>query len=302
MQKAYINAVYELAEKDENVILLTADNGTDFDKWFKTEFPQRYFDMGLSECNMISVAAGIASCGKIVFAQTGGSFLTYRALEFIRNDVCLQRQNVKIIGTGSGLSISNLGPTHHSTEDIAILRSLPGLTILSPATTKEVASCIKAAYDVLGPVYIRIGMESELEDFDVESSWNINSFDTIIEGHKAVLFSTGSIISEALKCKDMLQTKSIQLVNVHTLKPICEKYYLDCINGKKYAFTLEEHNIIGGLGGIISEIIATNNLDVKLIRIGIEDVFAKGYGNYDDIRKTNGINANSITSIINKFL
>lgn len=298
MQKQFIITLSELAEKDKAIVFLTADNGTDYDKWFKADFPDRYYDLGISECNLVSVAAGMASVGKIPFIQTGGSFLAYRALEFIRNDVCLQKQNVKIIGTGSGLSISNLGPTHHSTEDIAILRTLPGLTILSPATTKEVKLCMKAAYEISGPVYIRLGMGSEIQDFDIDFPWSIEGMDVVVDGKQAVLFSTGSVISEALKCREFLQDNSVKLVNVHTLKPLDDKSIIESISSSKYVFTLEEHSIYGGLGGVIAEIVATNDISTKLTRIGIKGTFAKGYGNYKDIRRINGIDSDTILSVI----
>ena len=206
MQKAYIDAVYELAQNDKNVVMLTADNGTDFDKWFQREFPEQYFDMGISEGNMVGVAAGMTTCGKIPFVQTAGAFLTYRAFEFIRNDVCLQKSNVKLVGSGSGLSISTLGPTHHTTEDISILRSLPGMTILSPCSPKEVYECIYAAYKIQGPVYIRLGMNGEEEIYPSEYTFQLGKCVEICKGKDAVIFVTGSIIAEAIKAAAMLKT------------------------------------------------------------------------------------------------
>ena len=137
MQKAFLNAIYDLAEKDPNVLLLSADNGTEFDKWFKSDFPEQSIEFGIAECNMVAAAAGLSACGKTPFVHTAGVFLAYRAYEFIRNDVCFQNMNVKIIGFGSGLANSTLGPSHHSTEDIGVLNSLPNLTILSLAVRRK---------------------------------------------------------------------------------------------------------------------------------------------------------------------
>lgn len=298
MQRAYINAIYSLAEKDDRVLLLTADNGTDFDRWYKQDFEDRYFDFGISECNMVGAAAGMASCGMIPFVQTGGSFLAYRALEFIRNDVCLQKQNVKIIGTGSGLSISNLGPTHHTTEDISILRSLPELTILSPASAIEVEKCINAAYEINGPVYLRLGMDSQIKSDVCPDTWAVDKMDVIIEGNRAVIFSTGSILTEIMEEREWYERHAIKVVNVHTLKPLASDELLKHIGNCKTIFSLEEHSVFGGLGSIISEIISENAIDVKLRRIGLTDTFAKGYGNNKDIRKSNGIDSENIRNII----
>ena len=154
MRTAYLNTIYDLAVNDKKVYALISDNGAIVYDKFREELPLQYLNLGISEANMIGVAAGMASCGKIPFAYTIGAFLAYRAYEFIRNDVCLQNQNVKIVGTGSGEVYSALGPTHHTTEDLGGLRSLPNLIILCPASPLEVKKAIIAAYEHIGPVYL----------------------------------------------------------------------------------------------------------------------------------------------------
>ena len=163
MQKAFLQTLYDLAEEDRNVLMLSADNGIEFDKLFKRDFQQQYIEFGIAECNMVGAAAGLASYGKIPFVHTASNFLAYRAYEFIRNDVCVQNANVKIVGFGSGLANSTLGPSHHSTEDIGVLYSLPNLTILSVSSPLETEQAIKEAYLIKGPVYIRIGLVGEPE-------------------------------------------------------------------------------------------------------------------------------------------
>ena len=158
MQKSYITKLMEIAQKDKNVLHLLADSGTGYDELFVHNFPDQIYNFGIAEENMVGAAAGMATVGKIPFVYTAGAFLAYRSLEFIRDDICLQNLNVKITGMGSGLSWCTLGPTHHTTEDIGILRSLPGLTILSPSTPIQVAECVEEAYNIEGPVYIKIGM------------------------------------------------------------------------------------------------------------------------------------------------
>ena len=148
MQKSYINSLYQLLKKDKNVISCLSDSGTDYDEMIAREFPNQIINFGISENNKVAAAAGLASCGKIPFVYTTSAFLAYRSYEFIRNDVCIQNKNVKLIGMGSGLAWSTLGVTHHTTEDIAALKALPNLTILSPCSPKELEKCIYTAYDI----------------------------------------------------------------------------------------------------------------------------------------------------------
>lgn len=300
MQKAYLNAVYELAQKDKNVVIMTADNGTDFDKWLQRELTEQYFDMGISECNMVSAAAGMSTCEKIPFIQTAGAFLAYRTFEFIRNDICLQKKNVKIIGTGSGLSISYLGPTHHTTEDIGVLRTLPGLSILSPCSPIEVSKCIDVAYKTEGPVYIRLGMSGEEEIYTSEYEFQAGKCVEISSGKDTAIFVTGSIISEALKAAEMLKKAGISLkvINVHTLKPILSGEIMEYAADMPIVFTLEEHNIYGGLGSIILECLCEEGYQGRVQRLGLKDCFADGYGSLNELRKKNGLDSNAIVEII----
>lgn len=304
MQRAYLNAVYELAQTDKNVVLMTADNGTDFDKWFQREFPEQYFDMGISECNMVSVAAGMSACGKIPFIQTAGAFLAYRAFEFIRNDVCMQKSNVKMIGTGSGLSISLLGATHHTTEDIGILRTLPGLTILSPCSANEVTKCIYSAYQIEGPVYIRLEMNGETEIVLPEYDFQLGGCVELHAGNDAVLFATGGIVSVAVEAAERLEKIgiNIKVVNVHTLKPLLANVVIDYVKDIPAVFTLEEHNINGGLGSIILEYLHESNYRGRIERMGLKDCFARGYGTVNQLRKKNGIDSQSVIEAMKKTL
>ena len=157
MRTAYLDTLYNLAAKDKNVFALISDNGAIVYDRFRADLGKQYFNLGISEANMLGVAAGMANCGKVPFAYTIGAFLAYRAFEFIRNDICLQNQNVKVVGTGAGMVYSALGPTHHATEDIGCLRSLPNLTIFSPASPMVVKKAVIEAYKIMVPVFIRLG-------------------------------------------------------------------------------------------------------------------------------------------------
>ena len=291
MQKAFLNALYDLVENDTNVFLLSADNGTEFDKWFKSDFPQQYLEFGIAECNMVGAAAGMAACGKIPFVHTAGVFLAYRAYEFVRNDVCCQNLNVKIIGFGSGLSNSTLGPSHHSTEDISVLSSLPNLTILSPCCPSETEEAVKTAYRIKGPVYIRIGLCGEPEIAQDFSNFFTGENNTILSGTDVAVFSTGSIITEVLAAADLLKENGVsaQVINVSMIKPFDIKSIVNTASEIKQMVTVEEHNIIGGLGSLIADVIVQEQLNVKLLKIGLRDCFAKGYGTQQDLQKVNGL-------------
>lgn len=296
MQKAYLMALYDLAAKDKRVLSLLADSGTGYDELFKREFPDQLLDFGIAEEHMVGAAAGMASCGKIPFVYTAGAFLAYRSFEFVRDDICLQNLNVKVVGMGSGLAWSTLGPTHHTTEDISVLRALPNLTIFSPACPREVEKTVKAAYEIEGPVYIRIGMNAEPDiygdDYEFVTGKNIQ----LRSGNDFAVFTTGSIASEALQAVDLLKEQGISasLYQVHTIKPFDEESVIRAAKTHKYLVTVEEHNIYGGLGSIVSEVVAEHGLGLKVKRIGLQDTFAKGYGTIAEVRRQNGLDAESI--------
>ena len=293
----------ELAERDERVIHLLADSGTGYDEMFRRNFPDRIYNFGIAEENMVAAAAGMATAGKIPFVFTAGAFLAYRSMEFIRDDVCFQNLNVKIVGMGSGLSWSSLGPTHHTTEDIAVLRSIPNLMILSPATPKQVAECVEKAYEHNGPVYIRIGMNHEREFYDGDTNATTEP-DVLFDGKDAVIYVTGSILEEVYECCEKLKSQGIgvKLVNITTLKPFDERFFLKDAASFDTVITVEEHNIHGGLAGILAEIAAFNKAGVKIVPIGIEDSFAAGYGDIKGVRKANGLDADSIYEKIRKAI
>lgn len=300
MQKAYIEALYELIVKDKNVISCLSDSGTDYDELIAREFPEQCINFGISENNKVAAASGLAACGKIPFVYTTNAFLAYRSYEFIRDDVCLQNRNVKLIGMGCGVSWSTLGPTHHTTEDISALKAIPNLTIFSPASPLEVKNCLKKAYEINGPVYIRIGMSDEKEIYNNDYLFEIGKNIVIKNGNSATVFVTGSIISELLEAQSMLLEDNIEIriINVHTIKPFDVKNIIEECSKQKKVFSLEEHSIIGGIGSSIADIIATNNIDSKLIKIGLNDKFAEGYGTYQQIKQMNNLDAKSIYKII----
>lgn len=304
MQKSYINSLYQLLKKDKNVISCLSDSGTDYDEMIAREFPNQVINFGISENNKVAASAGLASCGKIPFVYTTSAFLAYRSYEFIRNDVCVQNKNVKLIGMGSGLAWSTLGVTHHTTEDIAVLKVLPNLIILSPASPKELEKCINAAYEIKGPVYVRMGMSNEAEIYPDNCDFELGKNNILLEGNKGTIFVTGSIISEVLSATKRLSEEGVllEVVNVSTIKPFDQQSVIKECKKNSVIFSVEEHSVIGGIGDSIADIIAENKLDVKLIKIGLNDAFATGYGTHEQLLEMNGLDSNHIYEIIKSKL
>ena len=301
MQRAYMSKLMELAEKDRNILHLVADSDTGFDELFARYFPDQIYNFGIAEEHMVAAAAGMATAGKIPFVYTNGAFLAYRSLEFIRDDVCFQNLNVKLVGMGSGLSIGALGPTHHTTEDIAVLRSIPNLMILSPATPLQVQQCVEQAYSHKGPVYIRIGMTGEKEYFTDNEQLACSGQNQMLNGKDVTVFTTGSILEEVMEASDILNKSGIDItvVNVVTIKPFGEGEFLKRVNSTRLIVSVEEHNVHGGLGSIMAEIMARRGIGKRLLSIGLNDIFAEGFsGDQRIIRKQNYLDAQNIANCI----
>lgn len=302
MRNAYIDALYELAKHDRNVLAMISDNGAIVYDKFRQDFPKQYFNFGISEANMVAAAAGLASCGKIPFVYTIGNFLAYRACEFIRNDVCLQNMNVKIIGTGAGFSYSTLGPTHHTTEDIGLLVSMPNLVVLSPASPLEVKKTVRAAYEMRAPVYIRLGTNKEREIYTHDYDFKVGKIEVLQEGSDIALVSTGSTVAHVLDICARLKEKRISalVVNVHTLKPFDDSGMCDIASKVGRIVTIEDHSI-NGLGAIAAQSLASSGVNAPLVSFGLKNTFAQGYGNPDDVRAQNGLGIDDIVKKITSF-
>jgi transketolase len=296
MRTAYIETLYELASADKNVLALISDNGVIVYDKFRRDFPAQYFNFGISEANMTAAAAGLASCGKIPFVYTIGAFLAYRACEFIRNDVCLQNQNVKIVGTGAGFAYSALGPTHHATEDIAVLSAMPNMTLFSPASPLEVRKATRAAYEINGPIYIRLGTNKEREIYASDYDFKVGEAQVVRQGADIALISTGSIVADVLDAAERLEDDGIScaVINVHTLKPFDYQGIAEIIHNVKNVIVIEEHNIIGGLSSLVSAAMTKARLSKPVRFFGLNDVFAADYGDIAHVRGANGIGVDDI--------
>ena len=300
MQSSYLGKLMELAQRDPNVLHILADSGTGHDEVFRRYFPKQIYNFGISEESMVAAAAGMATVGKIPFVYTSGAFLAYRSLEFIRDDICFQNLNVKIVGMGCGLAWSTLGPTHHTTEDVSALRAIPNLVILSPSTPKQVSECVEKAYDHVGPVYIKIGMNREKEFFDDKYRMEIGKNDVICEGKDGIIYTSGSILEEVMEAREQLTEsgEEYKVVNVSTIKPFDAEGLRKDASRSKTIFVIEEHNIYGGLSSIIAETIAFGGLGTRVYPIGLKDRFGEGYGTLRQVRRKNGLDSKTIVETI----
>jgi transketolase len=293
-------------QQDKNVLSLLSDSGTDYDIMMARDLPTQCFNFGIAEQNKVAAAAGMAALGKIPFVYTTNSFIAYRAYEFVRNDICAQRRNVKLMGMGTGIGAwSTLGHSHHTTEDIAALRAIPHLTLLSAATPLELRHMVRFAYEINGPVYVRLGMSAEEELFSDTYVFRPGKpVELLNAGEDVTIFVTGTIAANTFHAAEKLRDDGVKvrLCNMPTLKPVDRDSVLDWVSNSKIIFTVEEHSISGGLGGLISEILAETGAPAPLERIGLDDRFAKGYGRTEDIRKLNDLDTDGIYNrIINRI-
>jgi len=283
MRKKCIEMIEELAKKDRDILVLVGDLGFGYFDNFRMKFPNRFQNMGISEQNMIGVAAGLAMTGKKVIIYSIMPFVTFRCLEQIRNDLCIPNLNVAIIGIGTGIMYGTSGSTHHGTEDIGIMNSLPNMTIFSPGTEKEVEECTKNLFKIKGPVYMRLGKLEQINNEDSKYGF-IKLYGE--KDSKISLFTTGNMLSSVLEVKNILINKGVScnVIHFHIIKPI-KDYIIPYINTKSILFSIEEHNINNGFGSIISNLLHQYNITNKFIKIGIEDMFVTEIGNIQHIRK-----------------
>ncbi len=296
MQKAYVTALYELLKSDRRVISCLSDSGTDYDELMAREFPAQVVNFGICENNQLAAAAGMAAAGKIPFVYTTGAFIVYRSLEFLRDDICLQNRNVKLIGMGTGVAWSTLGPTHHTTEDLAMLRVLPNLTVITPATPRELSAAVKAAYNLPGPVYLRMGMSGETEYFDERYRFTPGKNVVVRDGKDLTVFSTGSILDQVMQAAARLQAagRSARIINMHSLKPLDAENILQECSKQPRIFSVEEHNVLGGIGTAIADLCGEHGIPIRLHKIGLRDIFAEGFGSRLEVLRQNHLDADSI--------
>lgn len=297
MRNAFASEMTSLAEEDSRIVLLSGDIGNRLFDGYKGCAPERFVNCGIAEANMIGVAAGMALCGLRPVAYTITPFITARCYEQIKIDVCYHNLPVIIVGVGAGLSYAELLSTHHSCDDIALLRILPNMTVICPSDSHEVRASLRAAVRHDGPVYIRLGKKNEPLIHQKQPELTIGKGIVVREGKDVCLLSTGNLMPVALESARMLGEASISamVVSFHTVKPLDEELLIDAFNKFDVVVTLEEHGLLGGLGSSISEwLVKRPAAKADLLQVGIDDTFVYEAGKQDDARRTFGITKESI--------
>ena len=294
-RKSYGEALLEIGKENENVVVLDADLSTATKtSLFAKEFPNRFFDMGIAEANMMGTAAGLATCGKIPYASTFAVFAAGRAYDQIRNSICYPNLNVKICATHAGITVGEDGATHQMLEDISMMRTLPNMIVMSTSDDIQTKWAVKEIAKIKGPVYLRLARMKTNQIYDKNQTFEIGKAMQIGEGNDGTVFATGVTVEQALKAQKELKEKGIEIrvVDIHTIKPIDKEMIIKCAKETKKLVSIEDHNIIGGLGSAISEVL-TKEYPVKLERMGVKDTFGKS-GKAEELIEYFGLTSKAI--------
>lgn len=303
-RESYGNALAELGKEHDNVVVLDADlAGATKTSVFMKAFPERHIDCGIAECNMIGVAAGVAATGRVPFASSFAMFAAGRAFEQVRNSVGYPHLNVKIGATHAGISVGEDGATHQCNEDIALMRTIPGMVVLNPSDDIEAKAAVKAAYEHDGPVYLRFGRLAVPVINDYEGyEFEIGKAITLREGEDVTIIASGLTVAESLEAAEMLAKDGIdaEVINMHTIKPLDKAAVIETAAKTGKVVTVEEHSIVGGLGSAVCDVIAQLQ-SAKVLKIGINDVFGES-GPAPQLIKKYGLDADSIYQKVKEFV
>ena len=301
LRDAYSSALIELGYKNEDVVVLDADLALSTKtKRFGTVFPERFFDVGISEANMMGIAAGLATCNKIVFASTFAVFATGRCYDQIRQSIAYPKLNVKIVATHAGISVGGDGASHQMLEDIALMRALPNMRVLAPADATEMEDVIPVIASIPGPFYVRIGRADAPIIFERHRKFRVGKAYVLRKGSGVAIISTGTMTAEALKAYDILKKDGIEarIIHMPTIKPIDRNAVRRAAKETGAIVTAEEHTIIGGLGDAVSMAMAEN--PVPMVRVGVNDVFGES-GGARELMEKYGLTAQNIAKQAKKL-
>ena len=298
-RQSYGEALVELGKENDNIVVLDADLATATKTIeFAKKFPERFFDIGIAEADMIGTAAGMATCGKIPYASTFAVFAAGRAYDQIRSSVCYPNLNVKICATHAGITVGEDGATHQMLEDINLMRGMPNMHVFCPSDDVQTKWLIKEISKIQGPCYVRLCRLATPDIYNENQKFEIGKMVQIGEGEDSTIFATGVTVSEAISAQKELKEKgiNIRVIDVHTIKPLDEEMIIKCAKETKRLISVEDHNIIGGIGSAISEVL-TDKFPTKLERMGVNDTFGKS-GNAKELLKYFKIDSQAI---IDKF-
>ncbi len=299
-RQSYGEALAELGEKNENVVVLDADlSSATKTNIFAKKFPERFIDVGIAEQNLMGISAGLSTCNKIPYASTFAVFAAGRAYDQIRNSICYPNLNVKICATHAGVTVGEDGATHQMLEDLSLMRTLPNMTVISPSDDTQTKWVIEEISKFHGPVYVRLSRLSTPVIYDEKQKFEIGKAIQHGDGTDATIFATGVTVSEALIAQEELKKKSInvRVIDIHTIKPIDKELIIKCAKETKRLITVEDHSIIGGLGSAVCEVLS-EEYPAKVERMGVKDTFGKS-GKAEELLKYFKIDSNAI---IEKFV
>ncbi|MCR5208750.1 MAG: transketolase family protein [Lachnospiraceae bacterium] len=303
-RESYGNALAELGKEHDNVIVLDADlAAATKTSTFKKAFPDRHIDCGIAESNMMGIAAGLSTCGYVPFASTFAMFAAGRAYEQVRNSIGYPKLNVKIGATHAGISVGEDGASHQCNEDLALMRMIPGMTVICPADDIEAKAAVKAAYELEGPVYLRFGrLAVPIVNDNSDYKFEIGKGVKLLDGSDVTIIATGLEVAYALDAAEMLAAQGISaaVVNMHTIKPLDKELVLAEAARTKRIVTVEEHSVLGGLGGAVAEVLSENAC-APLLRIGVNDVFGES-GPATELVAKYGLDADGICGSITKWI
>ena len=303
-REAYGKALKDLANTNKDVIVLDADlSKSTKTADFKSVAPERFFNMGIAEGNMMAVAAGLSTCGKIPFVCTFAMFAAGRAFEQIRNSICYPKLNVKICATHAGLTVGEDGASHQAIEDISLMRSIPNMTVINPSDAVETEAAIKAISEMNGPCYVRLGRAAvNVINDRPEYKFEIGKGVTLKEGNDLTIIATGIMVDAALEASEVLKEEGInaRVINIHTIKPIDSELIIKAAKETGTIVTAEEHNIIGGLGSAVAEVV-TENYPVPVLKVGVKDTFGES-GKPNQLLEKYGLTSKDIIEISKKAL
>ena len=298
-RQSYGEALAELGEKNENVVVFDSDlSEATKTSIFAKKFPERFFDMGIAEQDMMSTAAGMSTFGKIPYASTFAVFAAGRAYDQIRNSICYPKMNVKICATHSGVTVGEDGATHQMLEDLGLMRGLPNMTVLCTSDDTETRWAVEEISKIQGPVYVRLCRLATPVIYDENQKFEIGKAIQIREGTDATIFATGVVVSEAIKAKEELEKQgiNIRVVDVHTIKPIDKEMIVKCAKETKKLISIEDHSIINGLGTAIADVL-TEEYPCKLIKLGVKDEFGRS-GKATELLEHYGLTAKHIVEAV----
>jgi len=305
VRNAFLGELFELARADSRIVFITGDLGFSVVEPYMNELPNQFVNAGVAEQNMTGMAAGMALSGKVVFTYSIANFPTLRCLEHIRNDICYHDANVTVVSIGGGFAYGTMGATHHATEDLGVMRMLPGMTVVAPGDPLETRAATRALVEYTGPAYLRLGKAGEPLVHEDVPQFELGRALRVRDGGDMTLISTGGTLKLAVEAAEALAADGVsaRILSMHTLKPLDEAAVLEAARETKAVITIEEHSIIGGLGSAVAELLAeANDVRTRFRRIGVPSRFSPRVGTQEYLLAENGIDVANICRTAGELL